>query len=468
MDFADFRQAVRKELAVTREEFMDGEIRLLFNHLDDDSRGVVTLDAFQDFVRVALRDTTPYWVTGGTNGWTEHPRPEHAAEQHNTRLQHLGASRSVSPMGSRSMLTTSASQSAAAALAQRWPHSWAPGHPGLGKPHSSEDLSADEEPFPEDPGRRPSFPAADFQEVPRYPETPVEGGLQLQIVMTSAFEGARVGLTLSPELEVLRMADPRAQVFGWRPGDIILKVNGNIVEGERSFLAQVHRAALRNQATRQPLVFDVLRPQAQYASHAPPPAQYASHAPPPAAKPERPRPQAHVEAPPEVTAHEDSAPHAESEDCVIRLNVGGDATVEVLRSTLCLVTGSRLAALFGRGWDRRLPKDEHGRVFMDSRPDVFLPLVDFLRECRLSADASLTSLEPGMWLAPPAPQFDRPEQREAFARQVRYFGLEELVQAGSHERRDLHDPVHGQFGSGSLGSSAIAANVSEGGDAEDY
>ncbi|GKY98838.1 hypothetical protein MPSEU_000839800 [Mayamaea pseudoterrestris] len=67
-------------------------------------------------------------------------------------------------------------------------------------------------------------------------------------------------------------------------------------------------------------------------------------------------------------------------DDVLTLNVGGKATVQTLRSTLTFVEGSVLAARFKPNWEHSLPRDKNGNIFVDQDPDLFLPLIGYLRQ----------------------------------------------------------------------------------------
>ena len=71
---------------------------------------------------------------------------------------------------------------------------------------------------------------------------------------------------------------------------------------------------------------------------------------------------------------------------VLTLDVGGEKIVKTLRSTLTVAAGSKLAEVFSGRWDDSLPKNEKGNFFIDYKPDIFLPLLDYLR--------SLSSMNP--------------------------------------------------------------------------
>lgn len=53
---------------------------------------------------------------------------------------------------------------------------------------------------------------------------------------------------------------------------------------------------------------------------------------------------------------------------VIRFNVGGDVRFAIRRSTLTCIPQSCLGRIFRHGWDKYLPRDEAGRIFLDLDP----------------------------------------------------------------------------------------------------
>jgi len=117
-------------------------------------------------------------------------------------------------------------------------------------------------------------------------------------------------------------------------------------------------------------------------------------------------------------------------DCVVLLNVGGEKIIEVLLCTLRLFEGSRLERLFAEGWEQRIPRDNADRVFIDHSADVFVPLVDFLRECRFVKDIQPDGILRKQDI-PPLPTFPTVEQAQAFSRALHYFGLHEFLAVGA-------------------------------------
>jgi len=100
---------------------------------------------------------------------------------------------------------------------------------------------------------------------------------------------------------------------------------------------------------------------------------------------------------------------------MVSLNLGGEATLTVLHSTLTQCEGSMLSAAFSGRWE--LPKDENGHVFIDFEPGLFIPLVQHMRMRRIEDPADPIA----------APCLDGPELQTRFLRMLRYYGLEEWV-----------------------------------------
>lgn len=97
---------------------------------------------------------------------------------------------------------------------------------------------------------------------------------------------------------------------------------------------------------------------------------------------------------------------------VITLNVGGKK-ITTRRSTLCQVEGSMLAAMFSGRWEDRLERDEKGNIFLDFNPNLFIPIVNYLRDMRIENPEKPAK----------KPQI-REEDRESFNALVAYLGLE--------------------------------------------
>lgn len=67
---------------------------------------------------------------------------------------------------------------------------------------------------------------------------------------------------------------------------------------------------------------------------------------------------------------------------IIGLNMGGEKTVQVKRSLLTQFEGSFLESMFSGRWEDQISRDKNGNVFFDEPPEVLMPLVEWLRECR--------------------------------------------------------------------------------------
>jgi len=101
---------------------------------------------------------------------------------------------------------------------------------------------------------------------------------------------------------------------------------------------------------------------------------------------------------------------------VVSLSVGGEKEVSVLRSTLCTVEGSTLAARFSGRWDSSLPRDDKGRILLDVSPELFNPVLEYLRHRSIQSPES------------PAPPPQPPPGQEAhFKQMLKYWGLEDIL-----------------------------------------
>lgn len=94
---------------------------------------------------------------------------------------------------------------------------------------------------------------------------------------------------------------------------------------------------------------------------------------------------------------------------VLYLNVGGATIIAVLRRTLTHFEDSMLASRFSGRWDDSLEKDQDGRFFIDQDPNVFVPLVNYLRQQDHKTREDLV-------VPPPCPTAD-------FCSMLEYYGL---------------------------------------------
>merc|ERR1719277_187862 len=111
------------------------------------------------------------------------------------------------------------------------------------------------------------------------------------------------------------------------------------------------------------------------------------------------------------------APGGSERSQAVALNVGGVAQLSVSRRTFTQCEDSMLAASFGGNWD--LPTDPEGRVFVDFSPDVFLPLVEHLRQRRIE--------DPMGAPTPPPPPFADSVTDERFLDMLRHYGVLDWV-----------------------------------------
>ena len=58
--------------------------------------------------------------------------------------------------------------------------------------------------------------------------------------------------------------------------------------------------------------------------------------------------------------------------------------MSVTRYTLTLIKGTSLEALFSGRWDKSLPRDKYGRVFLDVNPNCFGSMVDYLSKHKIT------------------------------------------------------------------------------------
>ena len=58
--------------------------------------------------------------------------------------------------------------------------------------------------------------------------------------------------------------------------------------------------------------------------------------------------------------------------------------MSVTRDTLTLINETRLEALFSGRWDKLLPRDKGGRMFMDINYTCFRAIVEYLNDCKIA------------------------------------------------------------------------------------
>jgi len=103
-------------------------------------------------------------------------------------------------------------------------------------------------------------------------------------------------------------------------------------------------------------------------------------------------------------------------DDVLHINVAGQQRCQILRSTMCAVEGSMLAAQFSGRWDDGLKRDDQGLIFIDYSERIFMPLLDCLRQKVRETSkerATLPSVPDAHW--------------DAFVSMARHYGVLEAI-----------------------------------------
>ena len=129
----------------------------------------------------------------------------------------------------------------------------------------------------------------------------------------------------------------------------------------------------------------------------------------------------------EGVAHEKKLMAGRKPDDVLSLNIGG-TRCQVMRKTLCLYDGSMLAAHFSGRWDESIETDAEGAFFIDQPYELFLPLINYLRDKRLEI--------PSMPVKSPTPECGYKSNGSTFTdtvvlgkfhRLVEYYGMTPFV-----------------------------------------
>ncbi|GKY94578.1 hypothetical protein MPSEU_000423400 [Mayamaea pseudoterrestris] len=109
---------------------------------------------------------------------------------------------------------------------------------------------------------------------------------------------------------------------------------------------------------------------------------------------------------------------------VLTLDIGGERIVKTLRSTLTCARKSRLAQMFSGRWESVQPKNKDGHFFIDYKPSIFLPLLDFLRSHSSNSkqQQQYESQQPPM-----TPSFASPTDEASFRSMVDAFHLNNLL-----------------------------------------
>eukprot|EP00985_Skeletonema_marinoi_P015000 scaffold7652_cov80-Skeletonema_marinoi.AAC.1 len=95
----------------------------------------------------------------------------------------------------------------------------------------------------------------------------------------------------------------------------------------------------------------------------------------------------------------------------VEINAGGKI-VAARRGTLCQLKGTRLEALFCGRWDKKLQRDNIGRIFLDVNGDCFQAIVDYLNELVISGEDDI-----------PKPPMVDDEHKQYLDCQLAIFGI---------------------------------------------
>lgn len=106
-------------------------------------------------------------------------------------------------------------------------------------------------------------------------------------------------------------------------------------------------------------------------------------------------------------------PQAGNRSDVLHLNIGGSTQVAVFRRTLTHFENSLLASQFSGRWDDDLEKTNCGSFFIDQDPNVFVPLLKYMRQCDHKKHHD------NIHILPPPP----PPPTLEFCSMLQYYGL---------------------------------------------
>ena len=113
---------------------------------------------------------------------------------------------------------------------------------------------------------------------------------------------------------------------------------------------------------------------------------------------------------------------------LVEINAGGKV-VTARRSTLTQMKGTRLEALFSGRWDKKLQRDNSGRIFLDVNPVCFQAIVDYLNELVISPPNS-----------PSEPPHVESELNHILRHQLDLFGItDEIVLFDNSKVREVID-----------------------------
>jgi hypothetical protein len=113
---------------------------------------------------------------------------------------------------------------------------------------------------------------------------------------------------------------------------------------------------------------------------------------------------------------------------LVEVNAGGEIVV-AKRSTLTQIRGSEFEAIFSGRWDKKILRDNHGRIFLDVNPTCFRAIVDYLNETLISSEDS-----------PPSPPSVDEEFKHILRHQLDLFGIVPKVEM--HDSTIIKDGRH--------------------------
>ena len=104
-----------------------------------------------------------------------------------------------------------------------------------------------------------------------------------------------------------------------------------------------------------------------------------------------------------------------ADDNIVEINAGGKI-IAAKRGTLTQLKGTRLESLFSGRWDKKLQRDNDGRIFLDVDPACFQAIVDYLNELAISSEDN-----------PPHPPSVDDEHKHILKHQLGLFGLSDQM-----------------------------------------
>ena len=100
-----------------------------------------------------------------------------------------------------------------------------------------------------------------------------------------------------------------------------------------------------------------------------------------------------------------------NDDDIVEINAGGKI-IAAKRATLTQLEGTRLETICNGRWDKKLQRDNDGRIFLDVNPKCFQAIVDYLNELAISSEDN-----------PPHPPSIAEEHKHVLQHYLYLFGL---------------------------------------------